>query len=114
MRIESSVAICMNKSRTLATPTRLNDSSERMSTFFNNSAKSQCNEWWKLTQPSKTSKSMIVYSTSPKRTSWFAGFANLFLSSLSFDSVHTERISLTTIEMALMNCDGVAQLKASP
>ena len=112
--IPHSVVIRMNKSRMLAMPTRLRDSSERMSTFFNSSAKSQCSEWWKLTQPSKTSKSTAMYSTSPKRMSWYAGFENLFLSSLSFAKVRTESMSPTTIEMAFMNCNGVAQLKASP
>src|SRR6266851_6048516 len=50
-----SLVLLRRMSRMLRRPTSLSDRSESVSTCLNNSARSHCKEWWKLTHPSRTS-----------------------------------------------------------
>ena len=92
----------------LRRPTSLSELSERVSTCLNSSARSHCNEWWKLTHPSRTSNCMIEYCEPPNLTSWNTMGLNFVLSSLSSESVTDIRMLCVTVVMAATSSFGVA------
>jgi len=92
----------------LRRPTSLSERSESVSTCLNNSARSHCKEWWKLTHPSRTSNCMTEYNEPPNLTSWKTMGLNFVLSSLSSESVTDIRMLCVTVAMAATSSAGVA------